>query len=117
MAAGGSAPEFFTSLIGSMWLTETDVGVGTIIGSAVFNVLFLRGGGKIRRPFCQTVSQKKSSVGGKWKNVERTAIGLGEGGIGMRPRSDGTGEPGTGGAGRRGERGERGERGSADVPV
>eukprot|EP00392_Amoebophrya_sp_AT5.2_P007242 g7256.t1 len=43
MAAGGSAPEFFTSLIGSMWLTETDVGVGTILGSAVFNVLFVIG--------------------------------------------------------------------------
>ncbi|CAD7926338.1 unnamed protein product [Amoebophrya sp. A120] len=43
MAAGGSAPEFFTSLIGCMWLTESDVGVGTILGSAVFNVLFVIG--------------------------------------------------------------------------
>mmetsp|Transcript_45480 Transcript_45480/g.131677 ORF Transcript_45480/g.131677 Transcript_45480/m.131677 type:complete len:611 (-) Transcript_45480:215-2047(-) len=42
MAAGGSAPEFFTSLIGSM-ITESDVGTGTIIGSAVFNVLFVIG--------------------------------------------------------------------------
>eukprot|EP00928_Gymnodinium_smaydae_P094399 TRINITY_DN7924_c0_g1_i1.p1 TRINITY_DN7924_c0_g1~~TRINITY_DN7924_c0_g1_i1.p1 ORF type:complete len:572 (-),score=102.21 TRINITY_DN7924_c0_g1_i1:90-1805(-) len=41
MAAGGSAPELFTSLIGA--LTETDVGFSTIVGSAVFNVLFVIG--------------------------------------------------------------------------
>jgi K+-dependent Na+/Ca+ exchanger-like protein len=42
MAAGGSAPEFFTSLIGAM-VVESDIGTGTIIGSAVFNVLFVIG--------------------------------------------------------------------------
>jgi len=42
MAAGGSAPEFFTSLIGAM-VTKNDIGTGTIIGSAVFNVLFVIG--------------------------------------------------------------------------
>lgn len=42
MAAGGSAPEFFTSLIGAI-LVESDIGTGTIIGSAVFNVLFVIG--------------------------------------------------------------------------
>lgn len=42
MAAGGSAPEFFTSLIGST-IVESDVGIGTIVGSAVFNVLFVIG--------------------------------------------------------------------------
>eukprot|EP00241_Pyramimonas_parkeae_P003853 CAMPEP_0114246072 /NCGR_PEP_ID=MMETSP0058-20121206/12252_1 /TAXON_ID=36894 /ORGANISM="Pyramimonas parkeae, CCMP726" /LENGTH=672 /DNA_ID=CAMNT_0001359203 /DNA_START=293 /DNA_END=2314 /DNA_ORIENTATION=+ len=41
MAAGGSAPELFTSLIGSF--TESSVGFGTIVGSAVFNVLFVIG--------------------------------------------------------------------------
>jgi K+-dependent Na+/Ca+ exchanger-like protein len=41
MAAGGSAPELFTSLIGTF--TESDVGFGTIVGSAVFNVLFVIG--------------------------------------------------------------------------
>lgn len=41
MAAGGSAPELFTSLIGVF--AETDVGFGTIVGSAVFNVLFVIG--------------------------------------------------------------------------
>jgi len=42
MAAGGSAPEFFTSLIAAL-LVESDIGTGTIIGSAVFNVLFVIG--------------------------------------------------------------------------
>mmetsp|Transcript_83782 Transcript_83782/g.261753 ORF Transcript_83782/g.261753 Transcript_83782/m.261753 type:complete len:550 (+) Transcript_83782:48-1697(+) len=42
MAAGGSAPEFFTSLIGTTWVIS-DVGFSTIVGSAVFNVLFVIG--------------------------------------------------------------------------
>ena len=42
MAAGGSAPELFTSIIG-VFLAESDVGFGTIVGSAVFNVLFVIG--------------------------------------------------------------------------
>lgn len=42
MAAGGSAPELFTSLIGAC-ITEDDVGFGTIVGSAVFNVLAVIG--------------------------------------------------------------------------
>ncbi|GMH46577.1 hypothetical protein TrVE_jg514 [Triparma verrucosa] len=41
MAAGGSAPELFTSMIGTF--QESDVGFGTIVGSAVFNVLFVIG--------------------------------------------------------------------------
>jgi len=41
MAAGGSAPELFTSFIGTFM--ESDVGFGTIVGSAVFNVLFVVG--------------------------------------------------------------------------
>ena len=40
--AGGSAPELTTSLIGT-FLSESDVGFGTIVGSAVFNVLFVIG--------------------------------------------------------------------------
>lgn len=39
MAAGGSAPELFTSLFGTF--AESEVGFGTIVGSAVFNVLFV----------------------------------------------------------------------------
>ncbi|KAK3266049.1 hypothetical protein CYMTET_25301 [Cymbomonas tetramitiformis] len=42
MAAGGSAPELFTSIIG-VFIAESNVGFGTIIGSAVFNVLFVIG--------------------------------------------------------------------------
>ncbi|TRY88811.1 hypothetical protein DNTS_015024 [Danionella cerebrum] len=38
MAAGSSAPELFTSLIG-VFITKGDLGVGTIVGSAVFNIL------------------------------------------------------------------------------
>ncbi|XP_014771268.1 sodium/potassium/calcium exchanger 4 [Octopus bimaculoides] len=42
MAAGSSAPELFTSIIG-VFVTKGDVGVGTIVGSAVFNILFVIG--------------------------------------------------------------------------
>ena len=40
MAAGGSAPELFTSIIG-VFISQDDVGIGTIVGSAVFNILFV----------------------------------------------------------------------------
>ncbi len=42
MAAGSSAPELFTSLL-SVFFTTDDVGVGTIVGSAVFNILIIIG--------------------------------------------------------------------------
>lgn len=42
MAAGSSAPELFTSLLAT-FVTKDDVGVGTIVGSAVFNVLVIIG--------------------------------------------------------------------------
>jgi len=42
MAAGGSAPELFTSFLGT-FVTKSSVGFGTIVGSAVFNVLFVIG--------------------------------------------------------------------------
>lgn len=42
MAAGGSAPELFTSLIG-VFIAQSNVGIGTIVGSAVFNILFVLG--------------------------------------------------------------------------
>ncbi|KAL3985534.1 putative integral membrane protein [Acanthocheilonema viteae] len=38
MAAGGSAPEFFASLFG-VFITQNNVGIGTIVGSATFNIL------------------------------------------------------------------------------
>jgi K+-dependent Na+/Ca+ exchanger-like protein len=42
MAAGGSAPELFTSFMG-VFVAKSSVGFGTIVGSAVFNVLFVIG--------------------------------------------------------------------------
>ncbi|XP_063725553.1 sodium/potassium/calcium exchanger 2-like [Symsagittifera roscoffensis] len=39
MAAGSSAPELFTSIAGVSF--ESDVGVGTIVGSAIFNLLII----------------------------------------------------------------------------
>jgi sodium/potassium/calcium exchanger 2 len=39
MAAGGSAPELFTAFIGTF--QRSAIGFGTIVGSAVFNVLFV----------------------------------------------------------------------------
>jgi K+-dependent Na+/Ca+ exchanger-like protein len=40
MAAGGSAPELFTSIFGT-FIQKSEVGIGTVVGSAVFNVLFV----------------------------------------------------------------------------
>ncbi|XP_004941933.1 sodium/potassium/calcium exchanger 4 isoform X2 [Gallus gallus] len=42
MAAGSSTPELFASVIG-VFITHGDVGVGTIVGSAVFNILCIVG--------------------------------------------------------------------------
>lgn len=42
MAAGGSAPELFTSIAG-LFISQNSVGISTIIGSAVFNILFVIG--------------------------------------------------------------------------
>ncbi|KAH8059930.1 calcium, potassium:sodium antiporter [Aureococcus anophagefferens] len=42
MAAGGSAPELATSFMGQ-FVSRSDIGFGTIVGSAVFNVLFVIG--------------------------------------------------------------------------
>ena len=42
LALGSSAPEFFTSLIAILGLSgsgHSDIGAGTIVGSAIFNVL------------------------------------------------------------------------------
>jgi Ca2+/Na+ antiporter len=42
MAAGSSAPEVFISLIG-VFTTTQSAGIGSIVGSAVFNILFVIG--------------------------------------------------------------------------
>jgi K+-dependent Na+/Ca+ exchanger-like protein len=45
MAAGGSAPELFTAMVSTFVAppSASDTGFGTIVGSAVFNVLFVIG--------------------------------------------------------------------------
>lgn len=46
LAAGSSAPEFFTSLfaiLGSSHAEGSDIGAGTIVGSAIFNILVIVG--------------------------------------------------------------------------
>ena len=42
MALGTSAPELFVGLIG-VFITEDDIGTSTILGSAIFNLLFVPG--------------------------------------------------------------------------
>jgi Ca2+/Na+ antiporter len=42
MAAGSSAPELFIAILG-VFIAKGDVGTGTIVGSAVFNILFVIG--------------------------------------------------------------------------
>ncbi|XP_071845941.1 sodium/potassium/calcium exchanger 5-like [Apostichopus japonicus] len=42
MSIGGSAPELFASIIG-VFVAKGDIGIGTIVGSAVFNLLFVIG--------------------------------------------------------------------------
>lgn len=38
MAAAASSPELFINTVGT-FITKSDIGVGTIVGSAVFNIL------------------------------------------------------------------------------
>ena len=40
LALGGSVPELFTAAIG-VFITKDDIGIGTVVGSAVFNLLFI----------------------------------------------------------------------------
>lgn len=64
MAAGGSAPELFTSLIGTF--SGSDVGFGTIVGSAVFNGEWLHAlASSLRplRPLCPPPSASPAAQG------------------------------------------------------
>lgn len=38
MAIATSAPEFFVNVVGT-FVTKSDIGVGTVVGSAMFNTL------------------------------------------------------------------------------
>jgi len=49
MAAGSSAPELFTSLMG-VFAVRNDIGIGTIVGSAVFNLCVIIGGTAMLSP-------------------------------------------------------------------
>jgi K+-dependent Na+/Ca+ exchanger-like protein len=44
MAVGSSAPEFFTATIAIFMVGSEQVGAGTIVGSAIFNILVIIGG-------------------------------------------------------------------------
>lgn len=57
MAIGSSAPELFTSIIALTKVGIENVGTGTIVGSAIFNVLVIIGAAAIVR---EVVVQKKS---------------------------------------------------------
>lgn len=60
MAVGTSAPEFFTSVIALTKVGSEDVGAGTIVGSAIFNILVIVG-----------ASAVVSTAFLKWKPVVR----------------------------------------------
>jgi len=54
MAVGSSAPELFTSMVG-VFVAETHIGFGTIVGSAVFNILIIIG-------LCAFVTKKENRI-------------------------------------------------------
>ena len=64
MAAGSSAPELFTSLMG-VFAVKNDVGVGTIVGSAVFNLCCIIGGTAVFTPGVLKID---------WKPITRDTI-------------------------------------------
>ena len=64
MAAGSSAPELFTSLMG-VFAVKSDVGVGTIVGSAVFNLCCIIGGTAVFTPGVLKID---------WKPITRDTI-------------------------------------------
>lgn len=53
MAAASSSPELFINCVGT-FVTEGDIGVGTVVGSAVFNVLAVPA-------FCALIAGKVSA--------------------------------------------------------
>jgi len=57
MAAGSSAPELFTSHMG-VFAVKNDVGVGTIVGSAVFNLCCIIGGTALFTPITLKIDWK-----------------------------------------------------------
>jgi len=64
MSAGSSAPELFTALLG-VFVAKGDVGTGAIVGSAVFNILFVIG-------ICAFVSTTTAQL--QWWPVLRDSV-------------------------------------------
>merc|ERR1719440_1064640 len=64
MAAGSSAPELFTSLMG-VFAVKNDVGIGTIVGSAVFNLCCIIGGTALFTPTTLVID---------WKPITRDTL-------------------------------------------
>jgi K+-dependent Na+/Ca+ exchanger-like protein len=64
MAAGSSAPELFTSLMG-VFAVKNDVGIGTIVGSAVFNLCCIIGGTALFTPVTLKID---------WKPITRDTL-------------------------------------------
>jgi len=73
MAAGSSAPELFTSLMG-VFAVKNDVGVGTIVGSAVFNLCCIIGGTALFSPILLKID---------WKPITRDSFFYGLSIVGM----------------------------------
>jgi Ca2+/Na+ antiporter len=51
MAAGTSSPELFTALV-AVWSPKDDIGVSTIVGSAIFNILIIIGSSVVVSGMC-----------------------------------------------------------------
>lgn len=64
MSAGSSAPELFTAILG-VFIAKGDVGTGAIVGSAVFNILFVIG-------ICAFVSTTSAQL--NWWPVLRDSV-------------------------------------------
>lgn len=64
MAAGSSAPELFTSVMG-IFAVKNDVGIGTIVGSAVFNLCCIIGGTALFTPITLVID---------WKPITRDTL-------------------------------------------
>ncbi|KAF4746512.1 hypothetical protein FOZ63_017974, partial [Perkinsus olseni] len=61
MALGCNGPELFTNFI-SIFITHSDVGIGTIVGSEIFNLLAIIGGSVLVAPQLPLWIQKASFV-------------------------------------------------------
>lgn len=68
MAIGSSAPEFFSSLM-DVFVFKNNVGLGTIVGSAMFNILVIVGVSALFATVCS--GEKKKTLAIDWRPVVR----------------------------------------------